>query len=109
MVLAASRQEPNITNHIEVSMADVNDAGWYVQRWGQFSIEMVLNCGKGVNERVFDRITRSIKENPGIMRSALMQHHHLTKKTADDILGTLEERMIITREKRGRGTAYFPA
>jgi len=109
MVLAASRQEPNITNQIEVSMADVNDAGWYVQRWGQFSIEMVLNCGKGVNERVFDRITRSIKENPGIMRSALMQHHHLTKKTADDILGTLEERMIITREKRGRGTAYFPA
>lgn len=108
MILAASRQQPNITSQIQVLPRDVMDSAYYVERWGAFSVDLVINVGKGINERLLDKIATSVKQNPGIMRSQLMQHHHLTKKQADDILGTLEERATIRKDKRGRATAYYP-
>lgn len=108
MILAASRQQPDITNQIEVTKTDVTDAAFYIELWGGFSVDLVMNCGKGMAERVFEKIVTSIKLNPGVLRSTLMTQHHLTKKQADDILGTLEERVMIVKEKRGRGTAYYP-
>ena len=50
---------------------------------------------------------RAITTYPGIARSTIMQHYHLSKREADEILGTLEERQLVRVEKRGRASNYF--
>lgn len=106
MILAASRQTPQ-DQHIEVQTGDVLDAAYYVQQWGPHSIDLITNTGKGTTEKILEKIVNSIAKHPGILRSSLMQHHKLTKRDADDILNTLEDRMLVTKEKRGRGYAYW--
>lgn len=105
-ILAAERQLP-VNGEIQVTAKDINNAAWYVQQWGVHSIDLITNTGKGTTEKILDKIINSITKNPGVLRSSLMQHHHLTKRDADDILNTLEDRMMIQKEKRGRGYAYW--
>jgi hypothetical protein len=94
MILAATRQEP-LDNHIMVEESDIINAAWYAQNWGRHSVELVLNAGKSVHEKILERVRLKIENNPNILRSTLMQHLHLTKRETDDIIGTLEERRII--------------
>lgn len=106
MILAAQRQDPT-GGSILVEERDVNNAAWYVQQWGVHSIDLITNTGKGVTEKILDKIVNSVTKHPGILRSSLMQHHKLTKRDADDILNTLEDRQILQKEKKGRGYAYW--
>lgn len=106
VLTAAARQEPK-NGVIEVTINDVRTAAWYGQRWGPFSIDLITNTGKGVTEKLLDRVKKTITENPGVLRASILQRHHLTKKQADEILGTLEERMVIQKQKQGRGYAYW--
>lgn len=108
MCLAASRQEP-INDILPVTAQDITNAAFYVQNWGWYSIEVIMNANKGPTEKVLDRILTSIGRTPGIRRSDLMQIHHLDKKNADLILSTLEERMLVRKESAGRGYRYWIA
>ena len=105
MILAATRQEP-LDNHIMVEESDIINAAWYAQNWGRHSVELVLNAGKSVHEKILERVRLKIENNPNILRSTLMQHLHLTKRETDDIIGTLEERNQILKERVGRGWRY---
>ena len=106
MVFGASRQEPK-DNVILIEKRDIITAAWYIQQWGAHSIEAILNAGKHLGERKLDRIVSAIADRPGILRSTIMQHYHLTKREADDILSTLEDRGLVRRETRGKGSAYY--
>ena len=106
IVLACSRQQPQ-EEKVSVELDDILNSAWYIQNWGRFSIDLVNNAGKRISEKVLEKIQRAIATYPGIARSTLMQHYHLNKREADEILGTLEERQLVRVEKRGRASNYF--
>lgn len=108
LIIAAQRQQPK-DNKIVVEKRDVETAAWYIQRWGDCTIDLILNAGKRASERALDKIIQIIEDNPGILRSSIMQQRHLGKREADEILGTLEDRLLIRKEKQGRGWRYFLA
>jgi hypothetical protein len=106
ILLACSRQEP-VDGVIEVSEADVHKAACYIQDWGRFSVDLVINAGKTTTSRMLDRIRRMIQKEPGISRGKVMQYNHLTKRDADEIMGTLIDRGEIVSKKDGRGIRYW--
>jgi len=106
MLLAASRQVP-VNETIQVEESDVINAAWYAQKWGAHSVELILNAGKAPREKYIDRVYRKITNNPGILRSTMMQHLHMTKREMDEVMGTLEERGQIRKEQAGRGWRYW--
>jgi hypothetical protein len=111
MILAATRQEPEETedegSYIIVNEDDIINAAWYAQNWGKHSIDLILNAGKAPREKFLDRVYRKIARDPGIFRSTIMQHLHLSKREMDDVIGTLEDRNQITIKKYGRGVRYW--
>ena len=106
VILAAVRQEP-VKSRITVNEDDVINAAWYGQKWGRHSVELVLNAGKAPVEKELDKVYNKIANNPGILRSTLMQHLHLTSKMASELLQTLEERGMIRKQKQGRGYRFW--
>ena len=108
VILAATRQSP-VDEQIQVTVEDIKNAAWYIQDWGRYSVDLVQNAGKKASEKLLDKITRVISEKPGILRSTMMQHYHLSKREADDVLATLEDRQLVRKEKQGRGWRYFLA
>jgi len=108
VLLAAARQgEPDRAEKVTVEPRDVVAAARLIQDWGRYSVDLLLNVGKSISERTLNRIMRSIENNPGIMRSTLMNHHHLSKQDANHIFDTLEDRGLIKKEKVGRGYALW--
>jgi len=103
---AAARQDP-VDNTIQVEESDINIAAYYIQRWGGYSIDLIYNAGRSDTQREFERILEMISRHPGILRSRLMQIGHLTKRTADEILLTLEERGQIRIQKEGKGSRIW--
>lgn len=108
IIIAASRQEPK-NNKIQCTIDDIQVAAWYVQKWGPSAVELISNAGKRRSEKILDRVLKAIENNPGILRSTLMQHYHMTKREADEILNTLDDRQLVRKETRGRGFAYWIA
>jgi predicted transcriptional regulator len=106
IILGASRQRPNDDSIITIEESDVINAAWYAQKWGKYSVELVLNAGKAPREKYIQRVLRKIENEPGILRSRLMQHLHMDKREADSVISTLEERGQIRRDKSGRGERY---
>jgi len=105
VLLAATRME----SHVVVTVEDIARAFYYIEKWSLFTLDLIHNIGKTTSERILDRVFRSIKSQPGITRSALMQNHHLTARDADLIFNTLEQRGMIDKQKAGRGMRYVPA
>lgn len=107
VLLACSRQEPE-DSLVRVNRADIVKAASYIQEWGRYSVDLILNAGKTTTQRTLDKIKNAVLRQPGINRGKLMQIHHLTKRDADEILGTLVDRgeLHITRE--GKGVRLWP-
>lgn len=106
MILAAVRQVPK-NDKIKVEESDIINAAWYAQKWGRHSIDLILSAGKAPREKIMDRAYHKIANNPGILRGTIMQHLHWTRREADEILGTLEERGQVRKEQSGRGHRYW--
>lgn len=102
ILLACSRQSPQ-EGVVEVNEADVIESAGYVQRWGRYSVELVLGAGTGQSERQLNKILSAIESNPGVTRSYIMTRHHLGKREMDEILGTLIDRGQVITTKAGRG------
>ena len=105
VLLAATRMNALV----EVTEEDVVRAFYYIERWSVFTLNLIHNIGKTTSERLLERVHRSIKAQPGITRSALMQNHHLNARDADLVFNTLEQRGQIIKQKAGRGMRYEPA
>jgi len=103
VLLACSRQSTG-SQTVEVTEGDVRKAAWYTQDWGRFSVDLILNAGKTTSQRILDKVRKMIENEPGINRGKILQHHHLSKREADDVIGTLVERgeIIEKREKNAR-------
>lgn len=106
VIIAAERQIPK-DDAIMVEVKDIQTAAWYVQRWGPHSIDLIMNAGKRVGERALDKIMGLVQNSPGILRSQIMQQRHLSKREADELLGTLEDRQLVRKEQQGRGYRYY--
>lgn len=108
IILAASNQEPTEENKITVSLNDINNAAWYIQDWGRYSIELINGSTRKASEKLLEKVFQAIQRNPGILRSNILQWYHLTKREADDVLSTLEDRQLVRKEQRGRGWSFYP-
>lgn len=103
VLLAASRQLPNSEGNITVEANDILGAARYTQDWGEYSIELILNSGRTVAQRIIDKVKELIKEHPGIMRGDIARNYNLSKREMDDVLATLIDRGEVTTQKVGRG------
>jgi hypothetical protein len=111
MLLSAARQEPTSDNIVVCDTEDITNAGHYIQRWTQFSIEMLYNAGKSGPMRMLERVRGHIIDHPGILHSQLMRHFHLRKREMDEVIDTLLDRGEISKRKsegRGGGYRYWP-
>lgn len=104
LLAAADNSNPTgVQQELVVEAKHISKAASYVQRWGNYTIELVMATGKTNDERTLDKILHTITKHPGILRGQVMRLHALTSKQATDILTTLEDRGHITMEKAGRG------
>lgn len=106
VILGAIRQKPQ-QGRLRIEEGDVINAAWYAQKWGENSISLIVNAGKGEHEKFLERIYECIVMNPGILRSTLMRRFHMDSKIATIVLQSLEERGMIRKEQRGRGMAFW--
>jgi predicted transcriptional regulator len=106
MLTAALRREPE-NNSITADVEDVLYAAKFVQEWGHFTVDLVLNSGRSQSERMLDSILEAIRQEPGVQRSKLTQHRHLSKRQMDEIQGTLEDRGLITVKREGKAHVYY--
>lgn len=100
VLLAASRQVG--TQKVTVELKDIVHAAYYGMQWRDYAKEVVVNVGHSRDEKRIMTIYNAIVRSAGIARSALMQGYHLSKRDADSVLDTLEQRGLITRTKVGR-------
>lgn len=105
-VLLAGAERPPQEGKFQVEAYHVKAAASYIQRWGRYSVELVLSAGTGTNERLLQRVLQAIEKQPGVTRSWLMQRHKLSKREMDEVMGTLIDRGQVNPVKLGRGVAY---
>jgi hypothetical protein len=104
-LLAASRQR---NENVTVEESDIVLAINYCRAWRDYGNDVVNGVGKNAGERELEKVLNAIVRNPGITRSRLMQNYHLTARSADAILTTLEQREAVTASRQGRGYVYYP-
>lgn len=107
-LLAASRQEPDTDSSITVELTDVLESAYYMQKWGSHMVELIRNSGHGHDETRINQIYRTIETYPGILRGQIMQRHHINARQMNDIQDTMEQRMMIQVDKKGKATKYWP-
>ncbi len=98
VLIAASRMRERVI----VNEGDILKAFQYVIGWREYAMEVISNVGLSQQENEIGVIFQAIKRNPGVLRSTLMQNYHLTKRDADQIFDTLEQRGLINRSRAGR-------
>ena len=105
VLLAASESRDN---KVIVGEVHILQAIYYAQQWRQFAVEVINGVGKSTYERDIERLLEAIKRRPGVSRSSLMQSYHLTAQHATAIFTTMEQRGLITANKFGKGTNFWP-
>jgi ribosomal protein S25 len=101
VLMAASRMD----GPVKITESDLVRAFWYVERWREYTLEVIHNVGKSADERILERIYRAIERQPGIARSTIMQNFRLTASRADAIFATLSQRGLIQQQHhKGKGT-----
>jgi hypothetical protein len=103
VLLAASRK---LEQEVLVEEEDVIRAFKYIERWRPYTLELLESVGKGASERQLERIIGDVRRHPGISRSTLMQHYHLSSREATLIFETLIQRGLVVMEKKGRSEFY---
>lgn len=103
VLLSASRQ---LVDSVVVEEQDIVRAFYYVEQWRPNSIELLENIGKSALEKDIDLVYGAIQRQPNVMRSKLMRDYHLTKRDADLIIDTLDQRGLISRVRSGKSERY---
>jgi hypothetical protein len=98
VLIAASRMKERVV----VEEQDILKAFSYVIGWREYAMEVIAGIGSNAQEHQITLIFEAIRRNPGVLRSTLMQNYHLTKREADNIFDTLEQRGLINRARAGR-------
>lgn len=105
-LIAASR----LRERFVVEEIDVYKAFSFVCKWCEYVVEVVGSIGLTVSERQIQTICQRIRRDgdAGVQRSTLMQNYHLSKRDADNIFDTLEQRAQINRVRSGRSERLYP-
>jgi hypothetical protein len=107
-LLAAARQVPNTDSQVAVEESDILESAYYIQKWGSHMVELIRNSGQGVDETRMRQIYRTVENHPGILRGQVMQRHHINARQMSDIQETMEQRLMIQVDKKGKATKYWP-
>lgn len=107
MLFAAARQEP-VNYTVFAEDRDLYNAAYYIQRWGVYMVDLIMNSGASKDETLIMSAYRTIERRPGIHRGQLMQYHRLNAKNMTLIEETLVQRMMIQVATKGRGRQYWP-
>lgn len=107
LLVAASRREPDSSNRLIVEIGDVKQAAFYIERWGHYSIDLLLNAGKSQGEKAIGRALSLIKKHEGLPKSELMQRLHLNARDAKDLIDTMMQRGLINIVPAGRGVRLY--
>lgn len=106
MLIAASRQRPD--GDLQIEASDIVHAAYYGESWRAYAKEIILNVGKGKDEKQLDLIFKQIRRSggAGLSRAALMSNYHLDARMADRVFVTLEQRGLISSVRMGQTTVY---
>jgi hypothetical protein len=96
------------SSDVTVDEIHILQAIYYGRPWRDYAIEVIEGVGKTGHERDLERIHNMIKKRPGISRSAIMQHYHLSAQMASSLFTTLEQRGLIYPNTHGRGQCFWP-
>ncbi len=108
MLFAGARQEPE-DNTVHAEMGDMLAAARYIERWGRHSVDLIRNSGHNADEAKLQACYRSVKQQPGIMRSEIMQRHRLNAREMENVEQTLMQRQLIEVIKKGtKFRTYWP-
>lgn len=108
VLLAAS--ENLVTNGatVIVTEAHILQAAALVEQWRGYTNDVVASIGVTQDEILYSKITNYVTRTPGVPRSKIMQQYHLTARTAEQLLATLEQRGLIMRNRRGKTELLYP-
>ena len=105
LIAGSANDKPTTGNDtLLVEEKHVAKAAYYVQRWGNYTVDLILNSGKGSSEKILMKVLHTIEKYPNILRGQIMRTHALSSREANDILTTLEDRGHISIVKVGKGS-----
>jgi hypothetical protein len=107
LLIAASRRLPNSAGYLEVEVTDVKQAAFYIEKWGHYSIDLLMNAGRSMTERMVEKAMASLRRKNGMTKAEFMQRHHLNAREAKDLIETLYQRGLINVQKHGRGERLY--
>lgn len=105
ILLSASRQKEE---KVVVEELDIIRAAGYGENWRMYVREVMENIGIGQAEKQVNQVHNYIIKNPGVSRSQIMRTYHLNARDISQLLETLDQRSLITRQKQGRGETLWP-
>lgn len=84
-------------------------AFWFIEKWREHTMYIISNVGMSANERKMQKILVDIYAQGGkATRSSIMTKYWLGANEADKLFTTLEQRGLITSERKGREWKYLP-
>lgn len=108
LLVAASRRTPDDDHHLIVEQADVKQAAFYIEKWGHYSIDLMLNTGVTQNEKLIKRAQGLVVRRPGITKAEFMQRLRLSARDAKELIETMSQRGLIDPKQAGRGMRIYP-
>jgi hypothetical protein len=108
LLVAASRRNPDESNHLVVESKDIKQAAFYIEKWGHYSIDLMLNTGISQNEKLIQRAQAVIVTRSGITKAEFMQRLRLSARDAKELLETMSQRGLIDCKQAGRGMRIYP-
>lgn len=104
MLVAASRKPVSSSNRLEIDITDMKQAAYYIQKWGQNSLDLIMASGKSANEKKLENVLTFIRSaSEGVTQTQIMQRFHMTSKEMRELRDTLADRGLVTLNGRGRG------
>jgi hypothetical protein len=107
LLVAASRREPDSANRLTVEVRDVKQAAFYIQKWGNYSVDLLVNAGRSTTEKIVSRGLSLIRRKEGITRAEFMQRLHLSAREAKDLIDTMVQRGLVDIKQSGRGYRLY--
>ena len=104
MLIAASRKPVSPANTLEIDITDVKQAAYYMQKWGQHSLDLIMSSGKSSSEKKLEQVLAFISSSAeGVIQTSIMQRFHMSSKEMRELRDTLADRGLVEINKKGRG------
>jgi len=108
MLIAITRREVKDNRTIIVEESDVKQAAFYIQKWGKYSVDLIANAGKPQIEKLLEKITFFVAQNPGCTKSSIMLRYRLTSREMKEIISTLLDRGVVNISQKANSTRLYP-